>query len=207
MEKWKKYGNGCSEILLGAVTGTVGGEGDGSTWKGGSCSHNQFVDNVRQHGKWCKTTNTNARANTKPCGLWIVFARESSISFAHHKLNLERACFITFISNSQVFCSVWRRFQIERTFIIPMVSKYIQSSRGRRNIKKLFVVFLMKPEVSMGWCGINWPGHIFFILSNFLLNTMAVIIPVCICTTFWSFLLRLTWHLTAAPDQCNWNWN
>ena len=192
MEKWKKYGNGCSEILLGAVTGTVGGEGDGSTWKGGSCSHNQFVDNVRQHGKWCKTTNTNARANTKPCGLWIVFARESSISFAHHMLNLER---------------VWRRFQIERTFIIPMVSKYIQSSRGRRNIKKLFVVFLMKPEVSMGWCGINWPGHIFFILSNFLLNTMAVIIPVCICTTFRSFLLRLTWHLTAAPDQCNWNWN
>ena len=48
--KWKKYGNGCSEILLGAVTATVGGQPDGSTWKGGSCSHNQFVDNNIAYG-------------------------------------------------------------------------------------------------------------------------------------------------------------
>ena len=40
-------GRGCLEILSGAVTGTLGGEGDGSTWKGvalsGSFLHKQFV--------------------------------------------------------------------------------------------------------------------------------------------------------------------
>ena len=39
-------GSGCLEILSGAVTGTLGGEGDGSTWKGGPCPGHSYTNNL-----------------------------------------------------------------------------------------------------------------------------------------------------------------
>ena len=72
-------GSGCLEILSGAVTGTLGGEGDGSTWKGGALSgsllHKQFV------GKTAKLTYNIAHGPSLSCVLLVSKASNSTLLY------------------------------------------------------------------------------------------------------------------------------